>query len=167
MREYITDPTTGEAMYRDDDGPVKKLTQKDIDTIAEILEQSKNFYPEQYEALEKEYAKNSANKPLYHFLMARRIINCNYNFEMARCPILAECKYFKVICQPIYKSNLSERELEVMKLYFEYVPTEEIAEMLFISVHTVNNHRRNALKRLKLHSIEEFIGYAHRNKLFK
>jgi len=160
MREYFTDPITGEAMYRDDREPIKELSQKDTDTIAEILERSKDFYPEQYEALGKVYAKSSVNKPLYDFLMARRIINCcfgendrmpdvdefgNYNFEMVHCPLIAECKYFKIICQPTYKSDLTERELEVMKMYFNNVSTDDIAERLFISIHTVNNHRRNAL----------------------
>jgi len=181
-REYFTDPMTGEAMYRNDGEPIKELTEHDADIISELLERSKDFYPEQYVALGKEYAKSAANIRFYEFLMARRIVNCCfgendrmpdidefgcYNFEMVSCPRIAECKYFKVICQPTYKSDLSERELEVMRLYFNHVSTEEIAERLFISIHTVNNHRRNALQRLKLHSLEEFIGYAHRNKIFK
>jgi DNA-binding CsgD family transcriptional regulator len=114
--------------------------------------------------------------------MARRIVNCcfgendrqpdvdefgAYHFEMVTCPRVAECKYYKVICSPRYESTLSPREMEVMEMYYRHVPTETIAERLYISIHTVNNHRRNALQRLRLHSIEEFIGYACRNGLYE
>lgn len=182
MKEFFTDPCTGEAMYREYDGPIRQITEKDKDVIEELLKRSENFYPEQYEALCQEYARSSANKSFYDFLRARRIVNCcfgehdckpdidlfgTYNFEMVKCPMVAECKYYKIICQPTYNSNLTEAELEVMRLVYEHVPTEQIAEITFRSIHTVNNHRRNALQRLKLHSIEEFIGYAHRNNLFK
>jgi len=91
----------------------------------------------------------------------------NHHFEMVKCPLMAECPYYRIICQPRYESNLSEREKEVMKLYYQHVSTDEIARRLFLSIHTVNNHRRNALQRLGLHSLEEFIGYAHKNKLFE
>lgn len=182
MKEFFTDPGTGEAMCREDNGIIKQITEKDKDIIEELLKRSENFYPEQYEALCQEYARSSANKPFYDFLRARRIVNCcfgehdckpdidqfgKYNFEMVKCPMVAECKYYKIICQPTYNSNLTEAELEVMKLVYEHVPTEQIAERTFRSIHTVNNHRRNALQRLKLRSIEEFISYAYINNLFK
>lgn len=183
MIEFHTDPFTGEAMYRIVGEPVvKELTPKDTDAIQELLENSKTFYPEQFAALNEEYAKSSLNKRHFDFLRARRIVNCcfgendrqadidefgNYNFEMVKCPRMAECKYFKIICQPKFDSSLSERELEVMKLYFNHVPTDKIAEKLFLSIHTVKNHRKNALRKLKLHSLEEFQDYAHKNKIFK
>lgn len=182
MREFFTDPVTGQAMYQDSGGPIKKMTEDDKQMIDELLFRSENFYPEQYNALCEEYSKSEANKPYYDFLRARRIVNCcfgshdsrtdiakdgTYNFEIVKCPMIAECKYHKIICQPAFNSNLTESELRVMRLVYELVPTEQIAERLFLSIHTVNNHRRNALQRLKLHSIEEFIGYAHKNNLFK
>jgi len=183
MTEFSTDPMTGEGMYRRvGESVVNQFTLKDTDIAAELLERSETFYPEQAEALKKEYAKSSANKPYYDFLRARRIINCcfgendrqpdvdqfgNYNFEMVKCPLIAECKYFKIICQPKFDSTLSARELEVMKKYYENCKTETIAEDLFLSIHTVKNHRRNALQKLGLHSLIEFKDYAHNNKLFK
>lgn len=182
MKEFFTDPLTGEAMYRNTDEPIKQMTDKDKELISELLSRSENFYPEQYEALNKEYKRSAANKPYYDFLRARRIVNCCfgehdckndidqhgvYHFEMVKCPLIAECKYYKIICQPTYNSNLTSAELEIMKMVYDHVPTEEIAEKTFRSIHTVNNHRRNALQRLRLHSIEEFISYAFKNNLFK
>lgn len=181
--EFHTDPMNGEGMYREVGEPIiKQLTQNDTVQIDELLETSKTFYPEQYEALNEEYKKSSSNKKYYDFLRARRIINCcfgendrqadidefgNYHFEMVKCPRIAECKWFKIICQPKFDSTLTERELEVMKLYFENYKSDAIAEKLFLSIHTVKNHRRNALQKLKLHSLIEFNDYAHINHLFK
>lgn len=70
MKEYFIDPYTGNALYKDESGEVKELTQHDTEIIREHLEHSKNFYPEQYEALCQEYANSSANKPYYDFLRA-------------------------------------------------------------------------------------------------
>ncbi len=183
MTEFHTDPMTGEGMFRKVGEPiVRELTQKDNEIIADLLEISETFYPEQSDALKVEYANSSANKPYYDFLRARRIINCcfgendrqpdidefgNYHFEMVKCPRMAECKNFKRICQPQFDSNLTERELEIMKMYFQNYKTETIAEKLFLSMHTVRNHRRNSLQKLKMHSLKEFNDFAHINKLFK
>ena len=42
---------------------------------------------------------------------------------------------------------LSERETEVLKLVLEGKNSEEIAEILYLSVNTVHTHRRNILKK--------------------
>jgi DNA-binding CsgD family transcriptional regulator len=183
MIEFHTDPMTGDPMYRVvGEDAIRPLTESDTSIISDLLERSRTFYPEQYKALCEVYGRSSKNKRHYDFLRARRIINCcfgendrqpdidefgNYHFEMVKCPLMAECKHYKIICQPEYDSTLSDREREVMEFYFNHVSTESIAERLFLSIHTVNNHRRNSLTKLKLHSLEEFIDYAHRNKLFK
>jgi DNA-binding CsgD family transcriptional regulator len=183
MTEFHTDPTSGEAMYREIGEPIiKELSQKDTSIIEERLEYSKTFYPEQYEAVSEEYKKSSNNKAYYDFLRARRIINCcfgkndskpdidgdgNTNFELVDCPIIAECKWYKIICQPKFNSTLSDKELIVMEKFFNGHKTESIADDLFLSIHTVRNHRRNSLQKLGLHSLIEFQDFAHKNKLFK
>ncbi len=181
--EFHTDPRTGEAMYKiAGENVCRELTQEDTEIIGDILADSEAFYPDQFSAVNKEYAISSANRRYYDFLRARRIINCcfgmndrqsdidewgGYHFEQVQCPRIAECKGYKIICNPTFRTSLTERETEVMQLYFNGVATESIAERLFISIHTVNNHRKHALRRLKLHSIAEFIEYAHRNKIFE
>lgn len=182
MIEFHTDYSTGEAMFRIiREDTCRELKQSDTDIIKLLLDNSREFYPEQYEALSKEYEKSSCNKPYYDFLRARRIVNCCFgktdcrvdfdrgffNFELVECPRMAECKYHKIICQPKFNTTLTERENEVMKLYYENVSTEDIAEKLFISIHTVINHKKNALRKLNLHSIEEFIAYAYKKKMYE
>jgi DNA-binding CsgD family transcriptional regulator len=161
---------------------MRELTENDTEIIQTLLDFSKTFYPEQYKALNEVYANSSLNKRYFDFLRARRIVGCcfgesdrradidhtgGFNFEFVKCPLMAECKHYKIICQPKFDSSLSERELEVMRMYFDHIPTGVIAEKLFISIHTVNNHRKNVLMKLNLHSIDEFITYAYKNKLFE
>lgn len=57
-------------------------------------------------------------------------------------------------------SELSDREMEIVKLIAKGKPSAEIARHLIISVHTVNSHRKNILKKLGLKSPTELIIYA-------
>lgn len=56
--------------------------------------------------------------------------------------------------------NLTLRETEVLKLIAEGNSTNEIAESLFLSYHTINSHRKNIIKKLKIKSPTEFVIYA-------
>lgn len=55
---------------------------------------------------------------------------------------------------------LSNREQEVLKLVKDGFPSKEIAEKLFISVHTVNTHRQRILEKLNVTNSFEAIQYA-------
>ncbi len=57
-------------------------------------------------------------------------------------------------------NQLSERELEVLKLYAEGKTSSEIAEQLFISVKTVGTHKQHLLKKLKLKTNADIIKFA-------
>jgi DNA-binding NarL/FixJ family response regulator len=57
-------------------------------------------------------------------------------------------------------SELSDREMEIVKLIAKGKSSAEIARHLIISVHTVNSHRKNILKKLGLKSPTELIIYA-------
>ncbi|SHG68752.1 regulatory protein, luxR family [Salegentibacter echinorum] len=52
---------------------------------------------------------------------------------------------------------LSKRELEITKLIAEGLSAEEIAEKLFISIHTVRTHRKNILKRTNSKNIVQLV----------
>lgn len=57
---------------------------------------------------------------------------------------------------------LSKREQEVLSLVKEGLPSKEIAERLFISIHTVNTHRQRILEKLNVSNSYEAIQYASR-----
>lgn len=58
--------------------------------------------------------------------------------------------------------TLTPREQEVMRLLAEGLAPKEIAERLFISPKTAENHRANLMKKLGLHTNVELIRYAAR-----
>ncbi len=62
-----------------------------------------------------------------------------------------------VTCEP---AELSPREFEVLKLITKGRKTVAIADELNVSVHTINSHRKNILKKLNLKSPAELIVYA-------
>jgi DNA-binding NarL/FixJ family response regulator len=57
-------------------------------------------------------------------------------------------------------SALTPREQEILRLLAEGLSTKEIAEKLFISPKTVENHRSNIMSKLDLHTTVELVRYA-------
>lgn len=55
---------------------------------------------------------------------------------------------------------LTPREREVLKLIAEGKSSKEIAQLLFISVPTVNNHRANIMEKLNLNKATDLVKYA-------
>lgn len=55
---------------------------------------------------------------------------------------------------------LTPRERQIIKLIAEGKTSKEIAILLFISIHTVNNHRKNIKKKLKIYNNADLIKYA-------
>ncbi len=63
------------------------------------------------------------------------------------------------------EKSLSLRETEIIKLFCDGLTYREIGKKLFISHRTVETHKNNILKKLKLKSKAELIKYATRNNL--
>lgn len=61
--------------------------------------------------------------------------------------------------------TLSQREKEIIGCVVRGMTNKEIAEKLFISVHTVITHRRNITRKLQIHSAAGLTIYAIVNKL--
>ncbi len=61
--------------------------------------------------------------------------------------------------------RLTEREREILKLIAEGHTSRKIANMLFISLKTVLNHRMKIMEKLDLHNRTELIKYAMRKGL--
>ena len=73
--------------------------------------------------------------------------------------ILETTSYFKYPDEELLKKGniFSTREFEIIVLIRSGLSSEEIAEKLFLSVHTVNTHRRNILEKSGKESISELI----------
>lgn len=62
-------------------------------------------------------------------------------------------------------SQLSNREIDVLKLIAQEYSTNEIAEKLFVSVNTVESHRKSLIKKLDAKNVVGLIKFAMRHKL--
>ncbi|MHB1538327.1 MAG: response regulator [Solirubrobacteraceae bacterium] len=63
--------------------------------------------------------------------------------------------------------DLSEREVDVLRLIALGHTNAEIAEQLFLSVRTVETHRAHILQKLRLSTRAELVGYALEHRLVK
>ncbi|PWJ58844.1 DNA-binding NarL/FixJ family response regulator [Dyadobacter jejuensis] len=92
--------------------------------------------------------------------------------------ILAGKRYFSdevVIELAIYKdgsqstpggfANLTIREIEVLRLVAKELSTNQIAEKLYISVPTVETHRRNLMQKIGAKSVVGMVLFAVKNEL--
>ncbi|MFN1218842.1 LuxR C-terminal-related transcriptional regulator [Chryseobacterium kwangjuense] len=75
-----------------------------------------------------------------------------------------EVQYFKHIDQYMYridvkKPKITKREKEILQLMVQGYNSPEIAKKLFISYHTVENHKRNLRKKTHTKTSAELIAY--------
>lgn len=61
--------------------------------------------------------------------------------------------------------DLTDREIEILKLIVDGFSNKEIGEKLFISHRTVDTHRTNIMKKVEVNNVAGLISYAIRNKL--
>ena len=62
-------------------------------------------------------------------------------------------------------TKLTLREKEVVQLVVKGNTTAEIADALFLSVNTIESHRRNIYRKLEIKSLTELIGFANKYDL--
>ena len=75
-----------------------------------------------------------------------------------------ETKYFNTFSQKLLESNISNRERDIIRLLVLKKSSKEIALKLNISPNTVDTHRRNILRKLKINSTGELIGLYQLNR---
>jgi len=68
---------------------------------------------------------------------------------------------------PETQKNLTDREIDIIKVFSEGLTYKEIAARLNISVKTIETHKANILKKLELNNIIELVKYAIKNKIIR
>jgi two-component system, NarL family, invasion response regulator UvrY len=116
-------------------------------TIFQVLEAGVNGF------LTKECSKEQVIRAIDAAARGERFF-CNKVLE-----VLLEMKIPKNEPDP-EPTVLSERETEITQLIGTGKSTKEVADELFISIHTVRTHRKNILKKLGINSISELVLYA-------
>ena len=85
-----------------------------------------------------------------------KILNDNNEFETV---------YFNNFSQKLLSDGISNRERDIIRLLVLNYSSKEIAKRLNITANTVDTHRRNILKKLKVSSTGEIIGMLKNNKI--
>ncbi|WP_343631177.1 response regulator transcription factor [Fluviicola sp.] len=67
----------------------------------------------------------------------------------------------------VQKEELTNREKEILVMICREMSTEEIAQTLFVSPLTVNNHRRNILLKTKAKNVAGLVFYALKHGIYK
>mgnify|MGYP002640964218 CR=1 FL=1 len=68
--------------------------------------------------------------------------------------------------EPLEKAiNLTRREKEIIQKIADELSNQEIADELFISLRTVETHRRNLMQKLKLKSVVALLKYAAKHNI--
>jgi DNA-binding NarL/FixJ family response regulator len=70
----------------------------------------------------------------------------------------------KNIC-PDNEKHLTAREIEIIKLIADGLTNQEIAAKLFLSIMTVDTHRKNMIAKLQLKNTASLVKYAFEHKL--
>lgn len=66
-----------------------------------------------------------------------------------------------------HRQSLTERELEILVLIAKENSSQQIAEKLFISLNTVETHRKNLFRKLNIKNLAGIIRYAFQHKLIQ
>ncbi len=135
------------------------MTENDREFICAFYALISGLWPESVECLSRKFAKLRYNVRLYEFRIVRQWIKCNLgnydgildidqlgnlHLEIVSCPLRGgDCPLEGIVCKPKFNSKLSERELEIMRLYFTGHNEESIADSLCISQDTIRTHKRN------------------------
>ncbi len=174
--EFFSSHDGKDLMVQTNVGACSPLTEADRDLIHSLYNKIAETYPESFQALFSLYGER-AN---YKFLMVRRFGKCNFglydnkpdvkhagefNLEFVNCPLRGECKWEHTICLPKFNTSLSDREMDVLKLICENLEDSQIADRLFISVFTVNNHRRSIERKLGVNNKLGILKYAKDNSI--
>ncbi len=126
-----------------------------VKVIALSVHSDRRFVVRMLKAGAKGYLiKNAAFKEL---VLAIRAVSKN---EIYLSPNIAGNVVKNYINQLPTDSVLTPREREVLQLVAEGKTTRQIAELLFISVKTVERHRSQILDKLNIHSLADLIKYA-------
>ena len=67
----------------------------------------------------------------------------------------------------VERKQLPKRETEIICLVAKGKQNEEIAELLFLSLHTVKTHRKNILKKLNITNTADLVRFAFENHLLE
>jgi two-component system, NarL family, response regulator DegU len=90
-----------------------------------------------------------------------------YHNDLVASVLRKNVKDKKAGQRPMFSSELSEREKEVVKLVCQELTIKEIGHRLSISENTVRNHRVNIMEKVGVNNMVGLVKYAYETGLVK
>jgi DNA-binding NarL/FixJ family response regulator len=126
--------------------------------ISRILEQGVTSYLllqcDENEITEALYKTSKGERFLCGQIVDVLLSNSKASYP-ANCPLSTYCGGI----------NISEREMEIIKYIADGYSNKEIADKIFLSVHTINTHRKNIMNKLGINNTAGIVMYAVREQL--
>jgi DNA-binding NarL/FixJ family response regulator len=133
----------------------------DVKIIVLSMHSEKRFVSLMFKAGAKAYlSKENAFKELSSAIRAVMAGTSYLSPNIATALVEDYVEVVKNATNRLEASTLSPRELEVMQLLAEGRSTRETAETLYVSIKTVEAHRRNIMEKLGLKGVAELTRYA-------
>jgi regulator of cell morphogenesis and NO signaling len=146
--------------------------------IDEKLTELKNSIIKYYPVNQNAYRMNSVLFDIFNcekdlalhtdvedYLFVPAVLQLEENVKNKKDSIVSRVQEETISEEPASQDNLSQREKEIIRCVVMGLSNKEIAEELFISIHTVITHRRNIARKLEIHSPTLLTVYAIVNKL--
>ena len=146
--------------------------------IDEKLTELKNSIIKYYPVNQNAYRMNSVLFDIFNcekdlalhtdvedYLFVPAVLQLEENIKNKKESIVSRVQEETLSEEPASQDNLSQREKEIIRCVVKGLSNKEIAEELFISIHTVITHRRNIARKLEIHSPTLLTVYAIVNKL--
>jgi len=154
---------------RDDDGTVATKWIKEQNPSSKVLilsmHHEEKYVKKVLESGANGYLlKDAGTKEMMQAIRAVASGNTFYSQEISRI-IVQQMVQGKPSSKESKNRKLTPREIEVLKLIAEEKGNQEIADSLFISIRTVDTHRRNLLDKLQVKNTVGLVRYAIREGL--
>ena len=86
-----------------------------------------------------------------------------WNFQASDLDV----KTFKKVIYKLYKDFYTKREKVVIRLLAKDQTSEQIAQQLHLSKHTVQTHRKNILRKAKSNSVDDVLLFCKKNGILE
>lgn len=135
-------------------------SEVETNTVQELLDIGINGY----------LSKMAVNEDLVNAISAVMTGNLYYGRDIAKIMydihLSKSGEVNKQLCKKTAKyQELTNREIEIVKLYCDGFTAKEIAEKLFVSERTVSNHKANIMQKLGFQNTVDLVKYAIQEKI--
>jgi DNA-binding NarL/FixJ family response regulator len=140
--------------------PKIKVLMLSVSEEAEMIREA--FQAGVWGYMMKKSGKAELHKAIESIKNGQRYFSESVVFELMRLGLTDNIPHNEI---PQEFNQLTEREIEIIRLISKELSSQEIAEKLFIAPKTVETHRHNILKKLGLKNTVGLVKYALKNGL--